>query len=430
MTERDGIPLRYLAALNPPTPEIGRFGPDEAVTFLPLEAVQPDGRLDVSRRRFIREGVNSYNIVREGDILLPKVTPSFEHNRVVVARGLHNGLAMASTEVHLLRPFSPDLTDLLHYRLRAADVQAQGRADMIGVAGLKRVPERTLGNVRVAAEILARAGEIVASLDCSIDNMSRLRARLSVLEAFAVEAHKSLIEEAISGCSAPAVPIWSVVDERRPVMYGIVLPGPHVPGGVPLVKGGDVERGQLDPATMSRVASEVDARHARSRLRAGDVLVTIRGSFGAVVVATDRLDGANITQDTARISPGPRVLSTWLAFALQAPSVRAQMDARATGAGVKGVNIRDLRRIRIPVPPLIEQEKIVGHLDVSLERLKKLVVDARQMQGLLDDYRDSLITEQFIAMPGSVAGQRQASDVPNQVDARRSARRVSVTQVL
>jgi type I restriction enzyme S subunit len=407
VTERDGIPLRYLAEINPPTPEIGLLAPDDAVTFLPLEAVQPDGGLDVSRRRSIREGVNSYNIIREGDIILPRVTPSFEHNRVVVARGLLNGLAMASTEVHVVRPFSPGLADFLHYRLRAADVQAQGRADMIGVAGLKRVPERTLGNVRVSAEARSRAGEIVSLLGRRIDDMSGLRDRLVALEALATAARKALIEEAIAGCSGAAVPIWSVVDEQRPVMYGIVLPGPHVPDGVPVIKGGDIERGHPDPSAMSRVAPEVDERHARSRVRAGDVLVTIRGSYGAVAVATPQLAGANITQDTARIAPGPRVLPAWLAFALRAPSVQAQLEARATGASVKGVNIRDLRRVRIPVPPVAEQEEAVRRLDLRLGRLADLLADARRLRALLDDYRDSLITEQFITVSRGVEDGRQ-----------------------
>ena len=36
-----------------------------------------------------------------------------------------------------------------------------------------------------------------------------------------------------------------LTDQARPIMYGIVLPGPDVPDGVPIVKGGDVKPGRL-----------------------------------------------------------------------------------------------------------------------------------------------------------------------------------------
>lgn len=400
MSLSQAIPLRYLAQINPATPKAKLLKPQTNVTFLPLDAVWPDGKLDVSRVRKIGIGTGSYTTLQEGDIIFPKVTPSFEHNRVAIARGLTNELALASTEVHVVRPLAPELTELLHYRLRAADFQASGRAGMIGVAGLRRVPEQAVGALPIPVHGIERAHEIVSALNERCSGLSDLSHRLSALEQRVAEASLTLIEEA-AGSSGPwtSVPLWSVVNVARPVMYGIVLPGPHLLGGVPLIKGGDVERNRLNPGLLDCTSAEIDETHRRSRVETGDVLLTIRGSFGAAAVVPPELAGANITQDTARISPGPNVLSQWLLYALRAASAQNQMRAHRVGASIKGVNICDIRRIRIPCPPLDEQERILMALQPHISRLDDLANRANRMRTLLGGYRDSLITEQFAVSP-------------------------------
>lgn len=166
-----------------------------------------------------------------------------------------------------------------------------------------------------------------------------------------------------------------------------------------MIKGGDVERNRLDPDLLDCTSAEIDETHGRSRVEAGDVLLTIRGSFGAAAVVPTELAGANITQDTARISPGPNVLPQWLLLALRAASAQNQMRAHRVGASIKGVNIRDIRRIRIPCPPIDEQKRILTALQPRISRLDDLADRANRMRALLGEYRDSLITEQFVALP-------------------------------
>src|SRR5439155_10232049 len=100
---------------------------------------------------------------------------------------------------------------------------------------------------------------------------------------------------------------WSVqklhriTDPRRPIMYGIVLPGPNVDEGVYIVKGGNCEPGRLRPELLSRTTFEIESAYARSRLRNQDVVFAIRGGVGAAQLVPGELEGANLTQDAARI---------------------------------------------------------------------------------------------------------------------------------
>ena len=65
----------------------------------------------------------------------------------------------------------------------------------------------------------------------------------------------------------------------------------------------------------------------------------------------DELHGANLTQDAARVAYAGTTHGVWLLYTLRSEAVFSQLEAGALGATIKGVNIRDLKRALIPVPP-------------------------------------------------------------------------------
>jgi type I restriction enzyme S subunit len=187
-------------------------------------------------------------------------------------------------------------------------------------------------------------------------------------------------------------PLMRLVDPARPIMYGIVLPGPDFPGGVPIVKGGDVSLERLALPLLNRTDPAIEMRYVRSRLAGGDVVYAIRGSIGAAAVVPDALEGANLTQDTARVAPRAGVDVGWLMFALQSSPVFAQLEAGAVGATIRGINIFSLKRAVLPVPPQGEQvaiRQLLGLQTAKLDTLRESVLEAVVR---LREYRSALIT--------------------------------------
>ncbi|HWI04998.1 MAG TPA: restriction endonuclease subunit S [Acidimicrobiales bacterium] len=160
----------------------------------------------------------------------------------------------------------------------------------------------------------------------------------------------------------------NLTDAGRPICYGILMPKEHVSDGVPYVKVKDFSRGSLDVAALRRTSPEIAARYQRSSLVGDDLLVSIRGTYGRVVIAPPTLNGANITQDTARVA----VIGAdhrYVARYLQSPSAARYFQEVARGVAVKGVNIGDLKLTPVPVPPRGEQERIVGAIEGHLSRI-------------------------------------------------------------
>jgi type I restriction enzyme S subunit len=193
--------------------------------------------------------------------------------------------------------------------------------------------------------------------------------------------------------------LHQITDRKRPIMYGIVLPGLNVDDGVYIVKGGNCEPGRLRPEKLSRTTFEIEARYARSRLIAGDIVFAIRGGVGAAEIVPPELTDANLTQDAARIAPGDGVHSRWLLQAVRAPAFQKHARSRVVGATVQGINIRDLKRIELALPPLSEQVGIARFLEEATASGAAVRSRALGEIELLRAYRTRLIADVVIWSP-------------------------------
>ena len=186
--------------------------------------------------------------------------------------------------------------------------------------------------------------------------------------------------------------LWHLTPPERKIMYGIVLPGPDVDAGVPIVKGGDVAASRLNLQILSKTTFEIESRYVRSRLAGGDLVYAIRGSIGEVEMVPDELDGANLTQDAARVAYSQTTHGSWLMYALRSRVVFSQLEAGALGATIKGINIRDLKRALIPVPPRYEQKRIASFLDTQTARFNALATKVQDAINHLKEFRIALIS--------------------------------------
>jgi type I restriction enzyme S subunit len=150
----------------------------------------------------------------------------------------------------------------------------------------------------------------------------------------------------------------SIVAGDADIMYGIIQPGPALQEGVPYVRGMDIEDGVILEAQLLRTHPSIAARYERASLQGGDILVgIIRATKVAVVPAS--LEGANITQGTARFRPADGIATEYLAQWLESMWAQNWLHSRYRGIDMPGLNLRDVRLLPVPIAPMAEQEAIV-----------------------------------------------------------------------
>ena len=184
-----------------------------------------------------------------------------------------------------------------------------------------------------------------------------------------------------------------VLNPAIPLAYGILLPGPRQDEGVPYLGAGDVRPDRLRLEMLPRTTSEIAAAYPRTRVRTGELVYAIRGSFGNVEVIPLELDGVNLSRDAARLAPGSDVDAFWLAFLLRSRFCQEQFKLKEIGATITGVNIRDLKRIVLPVPPKEEQAALVLFLDQETSAAEGVIGRSEREISLLREYRIRLVAD-------------------------------------
>ena len=181
----------------------------------------------------------------------------------------------------------------------------------------------------------------------------------------------------------------------RLVQYGILKPGKDHPGGVPYVKVMNMREDRIDVDGLRRTTPEIATKYARASLAKGDLLLSIRGTYGRVAEVPDVLEGGNITQDSVRIAPAPEVDRDFLALCLRSPASQAFFHSVAKGAAVQGVNVRDVRKTPIPLPPLQEQIAIVEAVDERLSVADSVAAELDRQRARADRLRQATLKDAF-----------------------------------
>jgi len=171
------------------------------------------------------------------------------------------------------------------------------------------------------------------------------------------------------------VPLEELVVPGRGISYGIVQPGAPVDDGVPIVRVTDVRNGRIATTDPLRVASQIEASHARTRLRGGELLLTLVGTVGESAIVPESLSEWNVARAVAVIPVKHDVGAYWVQVALKSPTVRHVIDSRLNTTVQATLNLRDVAQLPIVLPPKGERERIVhilGTLDDKIELNRRM----------------------------------------------------------
>lgn len=166
------------------------------------------------------------------------------------------------------------------------------------------------------------------------------------------------------------VRLGDLCDPSRGISYGVVQPGQHVCDGVPIVRVTDIRNGRINPSDPLRVSPEVVAKHKRTELQGGELLLTLVGTVGETAIVPEDLRGWNTARAVGVIpvlrDPG----ASWVRYSLQAGPARKYIDARLNTTVQATLNLGDLAELPIPMPSVAVRHQIahiLGTLDDKIE---------------------------------------------------------------
>ena len=131
----------------------------------------------------------------------------------------------------------------------------------------------------------------------------------------------------------------------------------------------------------------------RSNLESGDVLFTGTGTIGNVAIIEETPTNWNIKEGVYSIKPKKEIIcSRFLMYIFESERVRKDIEGRKAGGTVKSVSMTEMKRVKIPVPPIKIQEKIVQILDKMTEYVTELTSELTSRKKQYSFYRDKLLS--------------------------------------
>ena len=175
-----------------------------------------------------------------------------------------------------------------------------------------------------------------------------------------------------------------------------LIDGSHNPparqtNGLPMLSALNVGNGQLyfDGARLID-PSDFEREHKRTKVQAGDVLLTIVGSIGRSTVVPKEVQSFTLQRSVSVMSP-VAVESRYLSYLLRAPATQRYLADNARGTAQKGIYLGTLSEVPIVVAPRAEQQRIVSKIDDLFSHIEEGERALQRVQKLVERYRQSVL---------------------------------------
>jgi len=391
--------LAKAAQLRPPVAEARRkLAQDASVSFVPMEDLGIDEKfLRPKQTRPLRDVAGSYTYFADGDVLLAKITPCFENGKLGIAGGLTNGVGFGSSEYVVLRPGRDLSPDWLYYYLSREAFRFEGAGQMAGAVGHRRVAKDFIENYPIPVPPIGDQLRIVGTLDEAFAAIATARANTEQNLRNARAVFESHLDSVFSQRGEG----WA---EKR---FGAICGFVRGPFGGSLKKAMFVDDGYAVYEQSHAISNQftdiryfIDERKfsemRRFEVHPNDIVMSCAGTMGRTAIVPEGVRPGIINQALLKLTPSSEVLAAFLKSWMETEDFQDALKAYAAGAAIQNVaSVKVLKDIRVPVPSLADQHRIVVLLGQASFETQHLLSIYQRKLAALDALKQSLLHQAF-----------------------------------
>ena len=341
-----------------------------SVPFVPMEAIPLGGiyapRYDIRAVTALSSGT----YFERGDLLIAKITPSFENGKQALTDGMPESFGYATTEVIPVRPRnSGNDKRLLYFYLLHPEIRSYIAERMEGSTGRKRVQESVLlelpypdmpaqeqRHIADALERVCKLKEIEGGCEVAAQALKRVAMRELFTRGLRGEAQK----ETEIGLVPESWAVSRIGDVATRTQYGLSLRGQPV-GRVPILRMNCQDDGRVMFRNLQYVNLD-EATLGAFLLNDGDLLFNRTNSI-QLVGRTAIFEGTTqsvFASYLVRLTvDAKQCLPRYLNYFMNWPATQVEIKKLASRAvGQANINAAKLRTVAFPLAPAFRSVSI------------------------------------------------------------------------
>lgn len=337
---------------------------DGNVPFVGMTDIDQDtGQKSTYELRRFEDVKKGYTKFQRNAVLFAKITPCTENNKTALIDNVDGGYA--TTEVYPIHALSNlDAKFLMHF-FRAPSVRRFLIDNMEGATGRQRVPLKAVKQVYIPVCDLSEQQRIAEKLDVLL---ARIDAAIEHLQD-SVALKNNLLQSALDGQFA-AISERMTVDSLADVRGGKRLPkGDKLIDEVtpyPYIRVADfTAKGTIDLSGIKYITQKTHEQIKRYIISKNDLYISIAGTIGKTGFVPPELDGANLTENAAKlvIKDQRQLDLSYLYLFTLTSDFSAQAGLATKTVAQPKLALTRLGKIEIPICALKEQKEIVATIE-------------------------------------------------------------------
>ncbi|MBK5071604.1 restriction endonuclease subunit S [Budviciaceae bacterium CWB-B4] len=151
----------------------------------------------------------------------------------------------------------------------------------------------------------------------------------------------------------------------------------------------------LDLSDKQMVSPPNGSEGRRTKVKTGDILVTITADLGRIAVIPDGFEEAYVNQHIALVRLRSPALALYIAWFLVSPEGQALLHENNRGATRAGLRLDDIRNLKITLPKSDKQKHIVSYIERAFDLLNSVTTNYSAAINLLPKLDAAILSKAF-----------------------------------
>lgn len=381
------VKLSDITEINPSKTELSEIDNNTIVSFIEMASVSNDGfitqKVDKPLKK-LRKG--SFTYFKENDIIIAKITPCMENGKCAIAENLTNGLAMGSSEFHVFRTNENVFNKYLFEFLNRDEIRREAEQNMTGATGHRRVPSSFYEKLKIPLPPLEVQKQIV-------EESETIDAEVAKAQTI-IEQAKAAIDEKVENIYQTEANKIEIGRISTSVQYGINEAMNELGNGYKIFRMNEIIAGKMFDGGKMKYANISAEEFAKYKLYDGDILFNRTNSLehvGKTGIFTLEGDYCYASY-LIRVVVNREIVDPYFVnLMMNSRTFQTEAKSKASKAiNQANINAEKMKAIKIPVPPIETQEKLVaeiGRLETKIAEARKIIESAAERkQAVMKKY--------------------------------------------